>query len=267
MDGTLLNSWHKISGTSKVAIRRAHNKKIHIVVSTGRIYTDAEAYSNLIGVKSPIIASNGAVIRGIDMNHIIYKSAIAEQTCIRLTNILYKYNIKPNFNTPERVYFGSLSMKLFFEYLKLKGTMNNNIELKYAQSWKHLRNIICMEKDNIVKCEIINKNINKLVKIREELESIKEIEIVSSSKYNIEITNRGVSKGKAIEILASYYNIEKEEIIAIGDSENDLSMMEYASTGVAMGNAVDAVKKRARFITDSNDNDGVAKFINKFVCE
>lgn len=267
MDGTLLNSKHKISEDSKSAIRKAYNKKIHIVVSTGRMYTDAEAYSNLIGVKSPIIASNGAIIRGININDVIYKSTINEHICIRLLNIFYKYNIKPNFNTQKEVYCGSLKMKLSLEYNKLKGVMNRSIKLNYVQSWRQLHNIICMERNNIVKCEIISKDIDKLKRIREELESVKEIEIVSSSKYNIEITNRGVSKGKSIEILASYYNIKKEEIVAIGDSENDLSMIEYAGTGVAMGNAIDIVKKRASFITDSNDNDGVAKFINKFVGE
>jgi HAD superfamily hydrolase (TIGR01484 family) len=124
----------------------------------------------------------------------------------------------------------------------LKNMMKSNMKLKYVQFWRQLHNIISVEKDNIVKCEIMNKDIDKLKKVREELESVKEIEIVSSTKYNIEITNKGVSKGKAIEILASYYDIKKEEIVAIGNSENDLSMTEYAGTGVV-------------------------KFINKFVCE
>lgn len=68
-----------------------------------------------------------------------------------------------------------------------------------------------------------------------------------------------------MEILSSYYGIDREKIIAIGDSENDLSMIEFAGMGIAMGNAIDIVKNKADFITDTNDNNGVAKAINKFV--
>ena len=68
-------------------------------------------------------------------------------------------------------------------------------------------------------------------------------------------------------MLASHYNLKREEIITIGDSENDISMIEYAGLGIAMGNALDSVKQKADYITDSNDNEGVANAINKFVLE
>lgn len=84
-------------------------------------------------------------------------------------------------------------------------------------------------------------------------------------KHNIEITRKGTSKGKAVERLANHYNLTSKDVITIGDSENDLSMIEYAGLGIAMGNAIDSVKQKSKFITDSNDNDGVAKAISKFI--
>ena len=74
-----------------------------------------------------------------------------------------------------------------------------------------------------------------------------------------------VSKGNAVAYLADMLNITQEEVMCIGDSENDLSMINYAGIGVAMGNGLDMVKEAADFVTDTNDNSGVAKAINHFV--
>lgn len=265
MDGTLLNRKHKISEKSKTAIRKAHNMGVHVVVCTGRLYADAEAYSDLIGVKSPIIASNGAVIRGVNRKDIIYKSIFDEELCTKILNIFFRYNLKPIINTPEKSYCGNFKFKLFIEFIKLIGGVNKSFKTEYVSSQRKWPNILKEEKNNIVKCEVINMDINKLIKIRKELEANKEIEIVSSTSHNIEVTKKGISKGKAIEILADHYNIKREEIIAIGDSENDLSMIEFAGTGIAMGNAIELVKQKADYVTETNDNDGVAEAINKFV--
>jgi hydroxymethylpyrimidine pyrophosphatase-like HAD family hydrolase len=76
---------------------------------------------------------------------------------------------------------------------------------------------------------------------------------------------KGVSKGRAVEILAAFYNIKREEIICIGDNENDISMIKYAGMGVAMGNSENFIKELANYVTDTNVNDGVAKAIEKLI--
>jgi hypothetical protein len=84
---------------------------------------------------------------------------------------------------------------------------------------------------------------------------------------NIEIVNKGVSKGRALKILGGYLGIEREEMIAIGDSENDIEMIKFAGLGVAVENAIDEVKKVADFITKSNMEDGVKYVIDKFILQ
>lgn len=265
MDGTLLNKQHKVSEISKKALLKAYEMGVHIVISTGRMYTDAEAYSNLIGLKSPIIASNGAVVKEKGMKEVIYKGALDEKLTFKLLDIFSKYKINSMYYTPEKAYCGGLLFKAFTEYLKFKGIMDRSVKIDYVCSKSRWNSILTKEKDNIVKCEVLDKNVDKLRNIRAELQKISEIEVVSSSKYNIEVTNRGVSKGSAVQALASHYNIKREEIIAIGDSENDLSMIEYAGMGIAMGNASDTAKQIADYVTDTNDNNGVAKSIDKFI--
>ena len=265
MDGTLLNSRHKVSEASKTAIKKAHEMGVHIVISTGRMYTDAAYFSELIGVKSPVIASNGALIKEKDKDDIIYKSVMESSVTFEILDILAEYDLRPIFYTPEKAYFGSFADKLFFEYARLTGIISKSADLIYVKSIKQWHDIFEKEESNIIKCELMYRDIHRIRNIRDKLLKNDEIELSSSSKYNIEINCKGVSKGKAVEVLADYLNIKRNEIIAIGDSENDLSMIAYAGMGVAMGNAIDQVKLKAKFVTDTNDNDGVAKAINELI--
>lgn len=265
VDGTLLNSKHRITNRTKDMILKAHELGVHIVISTGRMYTDAEYYSNLIGVKSPVIASNGAFIKEKDNDKVIYKDVLGEELSLQLLALFRKYAIKPYFSTPDKFYYGNFMFKLFYWANKLIGTRKNNLNMQYIFSWSQWREILQREKANIVKGEIIYKNPALIYEIRNELRKIPQLEIVDSSRYNIEITRKGVSKGKAVEMLATLYGLKREEIITIGDSQNDVSMLEYAGLGIAMGNASDEVKQKADYITDSNDNEGVANAIHKFI--
>ena len=265
VDGTLLNTKHKITKRTKEILLEAHKLGIHIVISTGRMYTDAEYYSNLIGVKSPVIASNGAFIKEKDNDKVIFKDVLGENLSLELLEIFRKHQIKPYFCTPHKFYYGTIMFKLFYLATKIVGTRSNKLDIEYVFSWNQWQQVLHKEKDNIVKSEIIYRDPALIYELRSELNQLTQLEIVDSSKYNIEITRKGVSKGKAVERLASLYGLKREEVIAIGDSENDISMLEYAGLGIAMGNASDRVKEKADYITDSNDNEGVANAINKFV--
>ncbi|MDF2570110.1 MAG: yidA 1 [Sporomusa sp.] len=265
VDGTLLTSKDEVTKRTKEILLKAHKLGVHIVISTGRMYTDAEYYSNLIGVKSPVIASNGAFIKEKDNDKVIYQDVLGESLSLELLELFYKHRTNPYFCTPHKFYYGNILFKLFYFATKVLGRRSNNLDMRYVFSWKQWRKVLCKEKDNIVKCEIIYRDASLIKELKKELKNIKELEIVDSSRYNIEITRKGVSKGKAVAMLASLYSLKTDEIITIGDSENDLSMIEYAGLGIAMGNASDNVKEKADFITDSNDNEGVANAIERFV--
>ena len=90
-------------------------------------------------------------------------------------------------------------------------------------------------------------------------------EVVSSGEDNVEIMKKGSSKGEAVKILAQKLNIKREEIICIGDNENDISMIKFAGLGIAVANGIDELKRQANYVTDTNMNSGVAKAIHKFI--
>lgn len=89
--------------------------------------------------------------------------------------------------------------------------------------------------------------------------------MVKSSPYFFEILNKQADKGAALKHLAQHLGIKQEEVMAIGDNENDLPMIEFAGIGVAMGNATENVKQIANVITASNNEHGVAKAVEKYV--
>ena len=89
--------------------------------------------------------------------------------------------------------------------------------------------------------------------------------IVRSAPFFLEFLNKKVNKGSGLQALCNKLNIDPCEVIAVGDEENDRHMIEFAGLGVAMGNARDSIKEIANYITDSNDNHGVAKVISEFI--
>ena len=265
MDGTLLTSDKKITERTKRAIELAHERGVKIAVSTGRMFNSAYYYADLIGVKAPVISANGAFIREKDRDKVIYKSNLGYDNCKRIVEVLEKYGICPHFHTPNSIFSGDLvhSSKIYSELNKYLPT-DCKIAINIVDEWDK---VFRDNEEDIVKCIGVDDDIEKVKKAKEELLAVEGIEVVSSYSNNFEIMARGVSKGKGVELLAGFYGLTPEEIICVGDNENDISMIEYAGLGVAMGNAEDEVKAIAQFVTETNDCDGVAKVIEKFILE
>ncbi|WP_368896057.1 HAD-IIB family hydrolase, partial [Priestia megaterium] len=92
-----------------------------------------------------------------------------------------------------------------------------------------------------------------------------ELSVMRSKPYFLEFTEEGVTKGTSLHLLIQQLGITRDEVIAIGDSYNDLAMIEFAGLGVAMGNAPEDIKEKANHVTDTNMNDGVAKVVEEFI--
>lgn len=263
MDGTLLNSVKEISKGNLDAIKKAHDKGVKIAICTGRIFTSAKYYGDLIGVKAPIIASNGAYIREKDREEVIYKCILKKKDCFELLEIFKKHDLVPHFYTEDSIYAGETSYALRF-YSRLNKTLPNDLQIKIkeVEDWNE---VFSVNKLDILKAVAFDDDIEKIKRAKKEIRSLGRYEVVSSLVNNFEVMNKTVSKGRAVEMLASYYNLSKDEIITIGDNENDLSMIEYAGLGVAMKNGEEIVKNKAKYITSTNDEDGVKEVIEKFI--
>lgn len=263
MDGTMLNSENQISKRTEEAIKNAKKKGVAVVLSTGRILKSAMNYSRDLQLKNPIISCNGAVIADGKEN-IIYKKSISKDIANSIMDLGQAHDIYYHFYSETSLY----SKTYIKNILGFYNDPNDKDQSKRIEMniFKDSRDIF---DNNIDVCKFLfmDEDGYKLKVLREEISQIHEINVCSSWGNNFEIMDFEVSKGYALSSISKILDIPKEEIIAIGDNENDISMIEYAGLGVAMGNAVAKTKEASDIITSSNDEDGVAKIIEKYILE
>lgn len=264
MDGTLLTDDKKISERNKEAILQASLRGVKVIISTGRIYTSAKVYSEMIGIDTPIIASNGAYIREKDRDEVIYARLLGEENAMEVIRLTRKHNIYCNLLTWDTIYAEKLSFTAL-NYTKWNAELPEdkrvNVHVIGNSEWEA---VINENKNEILKAVIVHEVPDELADLRLEVAKLN-VEIASSFSNNFEVMNKGVSKGDAVRKLAEYYGLSRDEIICIGDNENDISMIQFAGMGIAMENSLESTKNAARFVTKSNNDDGVAYAIEKFI--
>lgn len=269
MDYTLLNKEKKISERNGEAFRKAIEKGVHMVVATGRIYTSARVYAKLLGVSTPIIASNGAIIREAvfnnpeDTERTIFRDTLDGKTLKEMIRLSHKYGLVSHFFTEDTIYaerLVNLSLR-YTEWNKYLG-QEDQVQIKIVDD---IEEALLEERIGILKAVVVDSDSEKLQGLRKDISATGLVTVSQSMKDNLEVMKKGVTKGNAVRILADMYGIGREEIIAIGDNENDISMIEYAGLGIAMGNAEEVLKSAADYITGDYMADGVAEAIERFI--
>ena len=265
MDGTLLNTDNEVSDDNIKALKKATEMGIHIAITTGRIYASAKYYSGIVGIDAPIITANGASIKDSGDGNVIYNNPIPSDILIGCAEILKKHNLKANFTTGDTI-FTSYEIPETHSYKITNKIVPNEFKVNFLV-FDNINDGISKFEGKILKCFVgEDSNLDGFRNARKEITKTfgDFLHIVSSGVNNFEIMQKDSSKGNAAKRLAERLGITKDEVICIGDSENDLSMIQFAGLGVAMGNAMNLLKSEADFITETNNNSGVAKAIEKF---
>ncbi len=263
MDGTLLNSQNKISSKNILAINKASELGVQVVLCTGRIFTSALYYANALKLNTPIIACNGAFIAEKNKSKAIYKNPISMECSKKVIDMAEREGMYYHFYDDSKFYARELTKTVENYYRwNIDKDDKDRLNINIIDNPMH---IVEREKINVYKFVFVEDDGEKLIRFRSKLSQIEGIEVSSSWWNNMEIMNKGVSKGNALSVLCKLLNIDSQNVMAIGDNENDIPMLKFAGTGIAMGNGEDIVKEMADYVTDTNDNDGVANAINKFI--
>lgn len=269
MDYTLLNREKKISERNREAFGKALTRGIHMVVATGRIYTSARVYAKLLGVSTPIIASNGAIIREAvfndpeDTERTIFRDILNKNSLGEMIRLTHKYGLIGHFFTEDTIYSEQL-MNVSLRYTEWNKYLGEEDQVK-IRIVDDLEEALLGQGVDILKAVVVDSDSEKIRGLRKEINATGLVSVSQSMKDNLEVMNTGVTKGNAVRILAQMYGIDREEIIAIGDNENDISMIQYAGLGIAMGNAEETLKAAADYVTCDYMADGVAEAIEKFL--
>lgn len=253
MDGTLLDDRKNIPPKTLTLIKRAINEGIVFAFSTGRPPQAVFKYRDILDSSAHIIAYNGAMI--LDSNDNIFFEQGLLDTAAREVLKYVKF-----YDTTACIWSGN---KLYVNKL-------NKRAAKYKINVM-TEPLLCSDEEML-----LNRGITKILVydtpertllFQNELQGKLPVDVTfcpSTPEY-LEFFNSKVSKGLAIERIAKNYGIKPEEIIAFGDNCNDIEMLEYAGLGVAMGNAHEATKRSADFITLSNNDEGVAYALEKYL--
>lgn len=263
MDYTLLNKQKEVSPRNKEALAEAAKRGVHLVVATGRIYSSARFYTRLLGINTPIIASNGAIIREDYTNNIMFQSILLDEVALEMIKLCKSKGLYCHLYSQDTVYTEKV-VNISQKYTEWNQSLReeDRINVRVVES---LEKTVEEERGKILKAVVVDDDEERLAGIRQGILSTGKVSVSQSLRDNLEVMNKGINKGNAIRILGEIYGIKREEIIAMGDNENDISMIEYAGMGIAMGNAVDALKEKADYITARYDEDGVAQTIEKLV--
>ena len=251
LDHTLLREDKTISNVNKEAIAKCIEAGLYVLIATGRTHRAAKEYAEQMGIDWPMINCQGAIISD-SQGQIAYHLPISNQVSREIIEVLKSFNIDIIFCHGSDVY----------------GTCNTPTQKEYMA--KVNRKHLPMPED-IGAIEVTKVGAaGEPAHIHQAYEAIKEkyadeVNTCKSARNFLEITNKEATKSAAVHQLGEHCGIQKEEIIAFGDSMNDVDLLQYAGFGVAVANAMDELKSVADVITDSNEDDGVAKAIYQYV--
>ncbi|MEH7073217.1 Cof-type HAD-IIB family hydrolase [Neobacillus drentensis] len=232
MDGTLLNKQGQVSEANRHAIQAAKDKGIIVVLSTGRSLTTSREHADSLELNSYLVTVNGSEIW--DENR-----ELVQRNLVKSEHIEWMWELSQQHNTQ----FWAISTERNFH--------NEMPEDIHRLEW--------------MKFGFNIDDDNTRAIIMKELQDKGEFELSNSTLKNIEVNLAGINKAKGLELVCSRLGLEMKDVMAVGDSLNDLAMIKAAGMGVAMGNAQDLVKESADWVTATNEEDGVAKAIDKWV--
>ena len=258
MDGTLLNEEKRVTERTKKAIQAARDKGVTVVIATGRPIDGVTRYLEELDMftdKDYVLSYNGGLVLNTKSREVICKIGLLGEDVHYLYNLskelgvnIHAFSEKNGLVTPKNS-----------KYTEVEAEINNikinEIDFNTIESDESFIKIMMIDEP-----EILQNAVDYLPK-----EVYEKYTVVRSTPYFLEFLNKEVNKGTGVELLAKHLGIKREEIITMGDAGNDLHMIEYAGMGIAMGNAFEEVKAAANYITDTNEEDGVAKAIEKFV--
>ncbi len=265
LDGTLLTEKKKITPYTMQILENASRQGVVIVIATGRPFMGIpEELRNLPGIRYAI-SSNGAKIIDTKKKSIIMEHLLSAQLAIKMLEIGNHYDALQEVYFEDQGYVDEAKMNQLAKYHH-----NPNMWEYFKSTRKQVPDIMELTKQknqDMDKVQMLFADLSERDKAWKEIEQIKGITQVDSLGYNIEINASGVNKGVKLLELGKRLGIKQEEIMACGDGQNDVTMVQMAGLGVAMGNAIEPVKNVADYVTDTNEQEGVAKAIEKFILE
>lgn len=252
IDGTILKYSGEFSPAVLDCIHNLDKNGIKVVLVTGRMHKAAQIIEDEIGITTPIVSYQGGLVR--DKDKILYEKYLPDDKIKEVINWGKEKDVHINMYMNDNLYVEKVDDNI------KKYVGHQNVEYTVAPfdslGLKKVNKLLFIDYSD---AENIKKITSELQK------AFPELYVVQSSKYFCEICNKEATKGNGLECIRNYYGVTKDETLTIGDHNNDIELLLAGGIKVAMGNATDDLKAVADYVTDTVENDGFVKAMEKFV--
>ncbi len=253
LDGTLLAEDNILSDRLKKNIKKAKKKGVEVVIATGRMFVSAKPFARELALQGPLVSYNGALIKEISTGQQLFHKPVPLKLAREILQECREKGLHLNVYVDDKLYVAKA----------------NDFSRAYEQATGVSAHVTGPLLD------FLEKAPTKLLAIETDREQQQyflqyfqekyqdRLAVTESKKHFIEFVAKEASKGLALKFLSDYYGISRKQVLAAGDSWNDLSMIEWAGTGVAISSADQDIKKKADIIADTPEEDGIARLIEK----
>lgn len=274
IDGTLLNDQGEITDRTKRAISRLRGQGVEFTLCTGRNLPLARSFAEALQITLPIVTCNGAEIRRLD-GEIHARKSLPLALTKQVYAILRKYDTLFDIYSNDRIVIKSkpAHLRRLIEYYHVikpidkqyDSKLQQEINQPYMFETQDLDVWMDSEYANVEKFFVMEHRQEQLKSMFNELLQLSEIMVTTSHLTTLEINHKIADKGSALAQLANIIGLKNQEIAAIGDGMNDVSMFRFAGISAAMGNASEAVQQQATFVTGPNSEEGLAQALERWV--
>ncbi len=263
LDGTTLDRDMHMSQDNRLALEAAIEKGVNVVIATGRSHSALpEDVFKVKGIRY-MLTSNGAAITDLQQGCRIYENCLAPEAVVTAVDILKSYE----FMVEAFVDGDAFIDRKFYDGMRSSQYGYRHIEyvLKTRKPVEDLFAFILNNKEHIENLNVVFQHQEDRTKMREILGAIPESTLTTAFDNNLELGGATTSKAAALLELGKILDVKPDEMMAMGDSPNDMAMMKIAGLPVAVGNAKPEVKAIAKYISATNEENGVAEAVKKFV--
>ena len=262
IDGTLLNDQHQLLFENIIVIRKLVEAGVCFILVTGRPDVMATTYSDKLGINPIILGYNGATIRNVATKEIFYSKFLDIDSVKSVCAFLEQENAYYRIYCMDCVY--SFNQDEFDDdkniYAQFSRNLKNMMDFKILNTWEEL-------KEPVVKVVVFSEDTTNLNYLRDKLKVDPKLSVVFGSRNGVDINATGINKGQALLDYGAMFGIDASAIIAIGDSENDLSMLEVVGMPITLESGDPILRKYVKFVTKSNNEAGVAYALKEMFAE
>ena len=261
VDGTLINRQGDVTPATRSALQRAADAGIHVTLNTGRPLSESQALLKALPMMRYVVLCTGAEVRDLQTGETIARHGLTNEENRRLYDLLSPLDGMIQI-------FNEFDGKLYnraWDLARADRFCPPNLAKMCRETHVAVADLDAFMDGytgTASKIHLFFPNHEEKLKAAALLKGLPFF-VSESVPNDIEVMPLGVDKGTGLSALAAYLNLTPAEVMAVGDGENDLAMLRYAGLSVAMGNACDAVKKTARVVTERNDEDGLAKAVER----